>query len=118
MHIKTQLHKAKTKEALEKRRITFARYPKYRLRWISNNEKKSFNTTKKGAFLKRLQSLEKIDKVWFEIEFKKKEKALFKYDEGKTYDEFKNQSVVYTNTAQALKDARIFTAKSEMLDFL
>lgn len=114
MALSNTQHLTKTKEALAKAKATKARYPKFRAYWSKNGERGRRYTTKKGGLVGKLRTLGKVDWVWFEIEFKPKEKAKFKYDGGKNFDEFKNTSIKYTDIKQALADLSLFTAKDEI----
>jgi len=106
-------HLTQTKESKAKNKATKARYPKYRVYWSKNGKRGKRSTTKKGGLNGKLRTLGKVDWVWFEIEFKPKEKSKYVI-EGKKYDEFKNVSIRYINIKDAIRDATIFTAKDEV----
>lgn len=115
MHIKTLTHLAQTESAKAKRKATFARYPKYRLWWVTTKTN-SLRTTIKGKFLNKVASLEKVrslKKLWFEIEYAPKRKALVSC-EGSRWDLLKNESIEYSNPRDAIREARIFASKSEI----
>lgn len=81
-------------------------YPRFRLYWETSKVNRAY-TVKKGSFLKKLQSLQKIKslkKCWFVVEYKKKDQA----------GEYTNRSIVYTDPKRCLRVARVFTAKTEI----
>lgn len=79
-----------------------------------------YHSKRKGSFLyslTELQELEGLINCHFTIEYAPPQKTKFKYENGNTWDFYKNESILYTDPLKALECARLFSAKSEMDEF-
>jgi len=82
-------------------------YPVFRLWWETKSGVGRYHTTRKKSFRYRLAGLGKLKTLkncWFMIEYNSKGD--------------KNESIKYSNVQEALKVARIFTAKDEVIQWI
>jgi len=83
------------------------KYPIFRLYWLTSKGESRYHTTRKNSFLYRLDGLSDLKtfkKCWWMIKYRP------------TRD-WQNESIKYTDPAEAFRVAKIFTSPLEMKEW-